>query len=103
MQTKTMEERQQILGQHVQAAVAAGYRIESQPNVMVVVVGGGEKRWVISVDEHGNVAKQQIYAQDSGNDDGVQPEISSSDKIGWWLIVGALWIAGITVAIARWG
>ncbi len=102
MQAKTMEERQQILGQHVQAAVAAGYRIESQPTVMAVVVGGGEKRWMISVDEHGNVAKQQVYAQDSGNDY-EQPEIASSDKVAIWLFVAALWIGAITIAIARWG
>ena len=90
MQTKTIEERQQLLAEHVKAAAAAGYRIESQTHEMAIVVsgkpvnhllhfligvftlglwwimwiilavGGGEKRWMISLDEHGNVTKQKV-------------------------------------------
>ncbi len=90
MTTKTIEEREQLLAEHVKAAAAAGYRSESQTHEMAIVVAGkpvnhllhfligfptfgfwwimwiilaasgGEKRWMISVDEYGNVAKQKV-------------------------------------------
>jgi hypothetical protein len=90
MQAKSVEERRQILAQQVQMAVARGGRIESQTESMativygkpvnhilhliltivtvgfwgiiwlIVVVSGGEKREMISIDEYGNVAAQKL-------------------------------------------
>ena len=86
---KSMEERNQILAQQVQMEIARGGRVESQSDAMAVIVHGrrvnhllhfiigiltlgfwwfvwialallgGEKRWLITVDERGNMSRQR--------------------------------------------
>ena len=88
-QQKTAEERKAILAQQVQMAVGRGMRVDTQSDTMAVVVSGkpvnhilhliltivtvgfwgivwlilviagGEKREMITVDEYGNVLKQK--------------------------------------------
>ena len=88
-QQKTLEERKAILAQHIQQAVVKGGRVESQSETMAVIVygkpvnhllhffiglftvglwwivwlilvlTGGEKREMITVDEFGNVLVQK--------------------------------------------
>jgi hypothetical protein len=87
---KSPDERRLILAQQIQMAIARGGRVESQGDAMAVVVygkpvnhilhllltlltagfwlivwiilvlSGGEKRWMITVDESGNVQNQQV-------------------------------------------
>lgn len=91
MLKKSLDERRAILAQQIQMAVARGGRVESQGDSMAVVVygkpvnhilhllltiltagfwiivwiilvvSGGEKRWMITVDESGNVLNQQVH------------------------------------------
>jgi hypothetical protein len=91
MPKKLLDERRLILAQQIQMAVARGGRVESQGDTMAVVVygkpvnhilhllltiltaglwiivwiilvvSGGEKRWMINVDESGNVQNQQVH------------------------------------------
>ena len=88
-ETKSLDERKAILSQHVQQAVGRGMRVDTQSDTMAVVVSGkpvnhilhliltivtvgfwgivwlilviagGEKREMITVDEYGNVLKQK--------------------------------------------
>ena len=88
-ETKTTEQRRAILAQQVQQAVGRGLRVETQSDTMAVVVNGkpvnhilhlilsvfslglwlipwlimvvagGERRTMISVDEFGNVLQQK--------------------------------------------
>lgn len=87
--TKTTDERSMLLAQAVAREVAAGYRVESQTGIMAVlvkgrrvnhllhfligiftiglwwivwiflVITGGEKREVLTVDDYGNILKQK--------------------------------------------
>ena len=87
--TKSADERKQLLSQNIQMAIGAGGRIESQSDYMAVVLSGkkvnhilhlilslltgiwvvvwiamvmrgGEKRQMITVDEYGNVLNQRM-------------------------------------------
>ena len=89
-QPKAPEEQRQLLARHIQMAVATGGRVESQSDTMAVIVrgkpvnhvlhliltlatfglwgivwlivavAGGEKREMITVDEHGQVLVQKV-------------------------------------------
>jgi hypothetical protein len=89
-QPRPLAERRQILSRHIQMAVAAGGRVESQSDDnavivkgkdvnhvlhvlisiftcglwlivwLILIITGGEKRQLITVDEWGNVAVQKV-------------------------------------------